>query len=153
MVRLTLGLATCLGVFVLPFLLPPTYFQGVSASNLAGFNNEVAAVAAASLGMLVFLLALRWPEILGIDRVGSAAEEVAALEDYGRMPRLVVGGVVLLWGCAVLLFGAQIIRSGFRYEYDWGYFLNRIIVHADYGRALYSQMEFAYGPLLVDLPI
>ncbi len=61
--------------------------------------------------------------------------------------------VVLLWGAAVFLFGEQIIWSGFRYEYDWGYFLNRMSMHADFGRKLYSQMEFPYGPWLLEFPI
>ena len=42
-------LATCFGVFLLPFLLPPPYLAGVSAANVAGFNNKVAALAAAAL--------------------------------------------------------------------------------------------------------
>ena len=150
-VRLTILLATCMGVFVLPFLSPARYFQGVSASNLAGFNNEVAALAAASLGTLVFFLALKWPQIVGQDRVELAAELQA--QEQGRISRRLVGAVALLWGGAVLLFGLTIIWLGVRYEYDWGYFLNRISTHADFGRKLYSQMEFPYGPWLLEFPI
>jgi hypothetical protein len=150
-VRLIILLATCLGVFILPFLLPARYFQGVSASNLAGFNNEVAAISAALLGTVVFFLALKWPQLVGRDRV----EPPAAFEAQGdgRISRRLVGAVVLLWGGAVLLFGLTIIWMGVRYEYDWGYFLNRISVHAEFGRKLYSEMEFAYGPLLIDLAV
>ena len=140
-----------MGVFVLPFLSPARYFQGVSASNLAGFNNQVAALAAASLGTLVFLLALKWPQIVGQDRVEPAAELQA--QEQGRISRRLVGAVVLLWGGAVLLFGLAIIWMGVRYEYDWGYFLNRMSVHAEFGRKLYSEMEFAYGPLLLDFAV
>lgn len=75
------------------------------------------------------------------------------IQERGRISRLLVGVVALLWGGAVLLFGIAIIRSGVRYEYDWGYFLNRISVHAEFGRELYTQMEFAYGPLLLYGPI
>jgi len=150
-VRLTILLATCFGVFVLPFLLPARYFQGVSASNLAGFNNEVAALSAAILGTLVFFLALKWPQILGRDGVDPVAELQA--QEQGRISRRLVGAVVLLWGAAVLLFGLTIIWMGVRYEYDWGYFLNRISVHAEFGRKLYSEMEFAYGPLLIDFAV
>src|ERR1700730_18260471 len=152
-IRLTILLATCLGVFILPFLLPAPYFQGVSASNLAGFNNEIAALAAASLGTLVFLLALKWPQILGEDSFGPAADGRVQLKEHGPISSGLVGVVVLLWGGAVFLFGLQIIRFGVRYEYDWGYFLNRISMHADFGRKLYSQMEFPYGPWLLELPI
>jgi hypothetical protein len=152
-VRFAILLVTCLGVFVLPFLLPPPYFQGASASNLAGFNNKVAALAAASLGTLVFLLALKWPQILGKDSFGPAADGGVQLKQHGRISSGLVGVVVLLWGGAVFLFGVQIIRLGVRYQYDWGYFLNRISMHADFGRKLYSQMEFPYGPWLLEFPI
>jgi hypothetical protein len=152
-IRLAILLATCVGVFVAPFLLPARYFQGVSASNLAGFNNEVAALAAASVGTLVFLLALKWPQISGEGGFEPAADGGTRLKEHGRISRGLVGVVVLLWGGAVFLFGVQIIRSGMRYEYDWGYFLNRISVHADFGRKLYSQMEFPYGPWLLEFPI
>src|ERR1700730_7011267 len=54
-------LATCFGVFVLPFLLPPPYLAGISAANVAGYNNKVASLAAAALGTLVCFAALRWP--------------------------------------------------------------------------------------------
>jgi hypothetical protein len=151
--RFTILLVTCLCVFILPFLLPPPYFQGVSASNLAGFNNEIAALAAASLGTLVFLLALKWPQILGEDSFGPAADGEVGLKKHSRISSGLVGVVVLLWGGAVFLFGLQIIRLGVRYEYDWGYFLNRISMHADFGRKLYSQMEFPYGPWLLEFPI
>lgn len=153
-IRLGILLATCLGVFALPFLFPAPYFQGVSASNLAGFNNTVASMAAAGMGTLVFFLALKWPQISDLDRPGldrdaSVKGDEAARSEQGRLSRPLVAAVVLLWGGAVLLFGVQIIRLGTRYEYDWGYFLNRISVHHDFGRKLYTQMEFAYGPLLL----
>ena len=150
-IRLAILLATCLGVFVLPFLLPAPYFQGVSASNLAGFNNSIAALSAAILGTVVFFLALKWPQIVGQRSVEPTAE--MQIQERGRISRVLVGVVALLWGGAVLLFGIAIIRSGVRYEYDWGYFLNRISVHAEFGRELYTQMEFAYGPLLLYGPI
>lgn len=152
-VRLAILLATCLGVFVLPFLLPPPYFQGVSASNLTGFNNKVAALAAACLGTLVFFLALKWPQITVAGGIEQAGGEGLRREEHGRLSRPLVCAVVLLWGGAVLLFGVQIIRSGMRYQYDWGYFINQISMHADFGRRLYTQIEFPYGPLLFYGPI
>jgi hypothetical protein len=152
-VRFAILFATCLGVFILPFLLPAPYFQGVSASNLAGFNNEIAALAAASLGTLVFLIALKWPQILGENSLGPVAAGGVQLDEQRRISRRLVGAVVLLWGGAVLLFGLTIIWLGVRYEYDWGYFLDRISVHAEFGRKLYSEMEFAYGPLLLDFAV
>jgi hypothetical protein len=150
-VRLAILLATCLGVFALPFLLPSRSLQAVSASNLAGFNNGVAALVAAALGSIVFFLALKWPQIVARDGVETAAE--LQVQDHGRISRRLVAAVILLWGVGVLLFGLTIIWLGVRYEFDWGYFLNRISAHADFGRKLYSQMEFPYGPWLMEFPI
>jgi hypothetical protein len=134
-------------------MFPAPYFEGVSASNLAGFNNEVAALAAAGLGTLVFFLALKWPQITEADGVEQAGREGLRREEHGRLSRLLVGAVVLLWGGVILLFGGQIIRLGMRYTYDWGYFINRVSMHADFGRKLYTQIEFPYGPLLFYGPI
>jgi hypothetical protein len=122
-------------------------------SNLAGFNNEVSATAAAVLGVIVFLLALKWPQMLDAYRTEPRAGEEDLGDEPGRISRLLVSAVVLLWGGGVLLFGMEILRMGIRYEFDWGYFVDRMSVHADFGRKLYSQMEFAYGPLLLDCPL
>src|SRR3984893_11903954 len=84
-------LATCFGVFVLPFLLPPPYLAGISAANVAGFNNKVASLAAAALGTCVFFTALRWPR--------SGPEQGNA--DFGKLPRLLVLTTVVVCGSMV----------------------------------------------------
>jgi hypothetical protein len=145
-IRLGILCVTCLGVFVLPFFLPAPYFQGVSASNLAGFNNKVAAVAAAGVALAVFLLVLRWPHI------GQVRSELPSFERERLSPGLVFT-IGLVWGAAVLVFGMLIIRAGVTYPGDWGYFINRVSMHADFGRRLYTQIEFPYGPLLFYGPI
>ncbi len=147
-IRLVILLATCFGVFVLPFLLPAPYFEGVSASILAGFNNKVAALAAAGLGTLIFFLALKWPQIIEAHTDGPSRND-----EHGRLSRLLVTAVVLLWGGATLLFGLQICRLGTRYTHDWGYFINRVSMYSDFGRSLYTQIEFSYGPLLFYGPV
>jgi hypothetical protein len=152
-IRLALLLATCFGVFVLPFLLPPAYIQGVSASNLAGFNNKVAALAAAGLGTLTFLLALIWPHRLGLRNVLPVQEKKLQTRDYSRIPRTIVAAVVFVWGAAISLFGLQIIRLGMRYLNDWGYFIDQASMYEDFGRRLYTQIEFSYGPLLFYGPV
>jgi len=152
-IRLAILLATCLGVFVLPFLLPAPYFQGVSASNLAGFNNRVAAVTAAVFGTLVFFLALKWPQITEAHGGTPTSGELLQLDEHARLSRRWVGAIVLLWGGAIFLFGVQIIRSGYQFTNDWGYFINRVSMHVDFGRKLYTQIEFPYGPLLFYGPI
>jgi hypothetical protein len=151
--RLAILSATCFGVFVLPLLLPPAYIQGVSASNLAGFNNKVAALAAACLGTLVFFLGLKWPRVIGLRDVPWAQVEGLHGNEYGRLSRGVVSAVVLLWGSAIFLFGLQIIRLGIRYLNDWGYFIDRAGMYEDFGRRLYTQIEFSYGPLLFYSPV
>ena len=113
----------------------------------------VSAVAAAGMATLVFFLSLKWPWITGVDGIEQNGGRQGTREAHGRLSRPLVCAVVLLWGGAVLLFGVQIIRLGVRYEYDWGYFINRVSMHGDFGRRLYTQMEFAYGPLLLYGPI
>jgi hypothetical protein len=152
-IRIGIFLATCLGVFVLPFLLPPPYFQGVSASNLAGFNNRVAAVAAAGMALVVFLLALAWPQIAGVDGTSPGSGEGFPYTEESRLSRSLVAVVALFWGTVVSLAGIMIIRMGITFPGDWGYFINRVSMHADFGRKLYTQIEFPYGPLLFYGPI
>ncbi len=41
-----------------------------------------------------------------------------------------------------------IAHSHLRYIADAGYFIEQMSSHAEYGRSLYTQLEFAYGPLL-----
>src|ERR1700722_3153509 len=84
-------LATCFGVFIAPFLLPPPYLAGISAANVAGFNNKVASLAAAALGTCVFFTALRWPR--------SGPEQGNA--DFGKLPRLLVLTTVVVCGSMV----------------------------------------------------
>ena len=150
-IRLATLLATCFGVFVLPFLIPTPYVHGISASNLAGFNNQVAVGSAALVGILIFFLALKWPGLLGQTHVSASGSSSDGEPEH--LSKSLILAVALIWGIAVLLFGLQIIRMDFRYEYDWGYFVNRMEVYGDFGRHLYSQMEFAYGPLLLQLPL
>lgn len=129
------------------------YFEGVSASNLAGFNNRVAAVAAAGLATLVFFLALKWPQLPDDPSRDPASAEPLQPDEPARLSNRWVAIVVLLWGAGIFLFGMQIIRSGFRYTNDWDYFINRVSMHADFGRKLYTQIEFPYGPLLFYGPL
>jgi hypothetical protein len=151
--RVGILFATCLGVFVLPFLVPPAYVHGVSASNLAGFNNKVAAVAAAGLATLVFFLGLLWPKWLGLRDGLRGPERRQQGNEPVRIPRAIVAAVVVVWGSAICVFGLQIIRLGMRYLHDWGYFIDLISMHEDYGRNLYTQIEFSYGPLLFYGPV
>jgi hypothetical protein len=135
-------LATCFGVFILPLLLPPPYLAGISAANVAGFNNKVASLAAAALGTFVFFAALRWPR-LNEERSGG---------DFGKLPRLLVITTASLCGCMVALLSYLIAISHQDYG-DGRYFMRQISMHVDYGRKLYDQIELPYGPLLFYGPV
>jgi hypothetical protein len=130
-------LATCFGVFVLPFLLPPPYLAGISAANVAGFNNKVASLAAAALGTFVGFAAFRWPQGRQVRRDG----------DFGRLPNWLVLTTVILCGCMVALLSYLIAISRQHYG-DGRYFIRQISMYVEYGRRLYDQIEFPYGPLL-----
>lgn len=134
---------TCLGVFVLPFLLPPPIIEGVSAANAAGFNNRVAALAAAILSLIVFFKELRWPS-------RKVNEE---RNDDGPLQLSVVLAVAIVCGGFIAVLGWLIVLSHLRYIGDAGYFIEQISSHTDYGRKLYDQIEFPYGPLLFYIPI
>jgi hypothetical protein len=138
---LCIFLATCFGVFILPFLLPPPYLAGISAANVAGFNNKVASLVAAALGTFVFFAALGWPR----------SKQERSNSDFGKLPRLLVLTTVVLCGCMVALLSYLLAISRLPYG-DGGYFMRQISMHFDYGRKLYDQIEFTYGPLLFYAP-
>ncbi len=154
-------LATCFGVFVLPFLLPPPVIQGVSIANAAGFNNKVAAVAAALMSITVLLFQLRQSsglryflrprELLRL-RSGSIEDQHLAHADQ-RLSVSVIASVVAVVLAVYGLLSWLIVISHQRYMGDAGYFIEQISAHADYGRRLYDQIEFPYGPLLFYAPI
>ena len=135
--------ATCFGVFVLPFFFPPPYLAGISVANVAGFNNKIATVVAASLSVLVLLVALqrRWPKW----------EHPA--NEYSRLSRPLVLTTIAIFSVLLTLTCWIVIRSQDRYMNDWGYFIRQISMHADYGRKVYEQIEFPYGPLIFYGPI
>ncbi len=130
--------ATCFGVFVLPFFFPPPYLKGISIANVAGFNNKVAAVAAAVLSVFVFLFSFRRP----------LKKSQQPLGDYGRLSNRDVWIPAVIFGGVLTLLSWLVIRSHMRYLKDAGYFIEQISLHTDYGRKLYAQIDFPYGPLL-----
>src|ERR1700761_6472 len=139
--RLCIFLATCFGVFVLPFLLPPPPLAGISAANVAGFNNKVASLAAAALGVFVFFAALRTPHPTERNPAG-----------FGAIPARFILAATILCGCMVAGLCYVVAISGEPYG-DSQYFMHQIMMHADYGRKLYDQIEFTYGPALFYGPI
>src|ERR1700722_2931281 len=102
---LCIFLATCFGGFIAPFLLPPPYLAGISAANVAGFNNKAAPLAAAALGTFVFLAALRWPRL----------KPERSNPDFGKLPRLLVLTTVVLCGFMVAGLSYLVAISGLQY--------------------------------------
>ena len=134
----TTALATCFGVFVLPFLLPPAPIQAISAANTAGFNNRVAAVAAAviSVGVLLAAWRLRLQLPFAVDA------------DCKPMSQRWIAGWSLGLVTAMAVLCAIAYLADLRYLWESRYFIEQMSKATDYHRRLYAQLEFPYGPLL-----
>ncbi len=131
------------GVFVLPFLIPPVVRPVVSVANSAGFNNRVSGLAAAWASLLS--LAIFW-------RFSAPIRLPQAADCQPMSRRFIVGwslGTTAITACGVLL----IYSAHVRYMSDYGYFIGQMSSAANYGRKLYSEIEFPYGPLLFYPPI
>lgn len=141
---ITMVIASLL-IFVLPLHVPVPYRPTVSASYIAGFNNRVAIIAAAGLSVLVFLLTL-W-----LQPRSAATPRTDAWLDT-REERLDARFIAAVTGISALvlsLCGGLVAASHMNYLGDSGYFIEQAMVRQDTGRALYTQLEFAYGPLLL----
>lgn len=135
-VGLAVGAVTALLVFAVPFAVPVTVVQTVSASYVAGFNNRVAILSAAAIGALVLLWSW-W-----------RSERADDADDEQKLPWRWVAFTIGATCLFTLLAGWLVARSHLRYLADAGYFMEQMAAHGDYGRGLYTQLEFAYGPLL-----
>ena len=129
--------AAC-AVFLLPLHVPVEFQPTVSASYIAGFNNRAASLAAAAIGGCVLLWA--W--------FRSRGEKVDAETTSGRIGLRFVVAVIALTCIFFAVTGWMVAASHLRYLADAGYFIEQMSSHAEYGGALYTQLEFAYGPLL-----
>lgn len=137
----TTGLVGALLIFVAPFFVPSRPIQSVSASYLAAFNNTVAIRAAAVLSFLVYLWAV-WRRTL-------VRPEACVQEEGLVLDRRFLAGVILANAAVLAFSGSLVMASGTRYLGDAGYIIEQASVLRDTGRSLYSQIEFAYGPLLI----
>lgn len=133
------GAAAC--IFLLPLFVPVPPTDTVSTSYLAGFNNSVAVAAAAMFSILVLILAA----LRSLSLPPSASEALGS-------ERLSLGFTLtcVVLSALVLAFCAHfVVTSRDRYLADAGYFIEQATTRRDTGRALYTQLEFAYGPLLL----
>lgn len=140
-VALAAGCIGALLIFVVPFYVPMKPLQSVSASYIAGFNNTVAIRSAAGLSVCVYLWAV-WRKKRETPKTWNCKTTLP-------LDRRFVAWV-LLANAAVLTFcGSLVMNSGSRYLGDAGYIVEQATVLRDTGRSLYTQIEFAYGPLLI----
>ena len=132
---------TALLVFVLPLYVPMRPIQTASASYLAGFNNGVALFCAVGTSVAV-LLGTLWAQRHNIHHVPVLAEQAKLTAGF-------VAGVTLASALVLGVCGWLVAASHMRYLGDAGYIIEQATVRRDTGRALYTQIEFAYGPLLL----
>lgn len=132
--------ATALLVFVFPFAVPSPFVPTISASYVAGFNNRAAAVAAALIGISVLFWSWR--------RSRPTDSPFLSDREPERLGPLSIR-IVVLATCAFFAIAEWLVaQSHLRYIADVGYFIEQMTSHAEYGRTLYTELEFAYGPLL-----
>lgn len=141
---LTLAVAG-LCIFVLPLVVPVRPTDTISTSYLAGFNNTVATLSAAGISVLTLLFTLKTRH-----RTARVADKKIPHDDKLSLPYL--AGVILVSAAVLALCGRFVAASHNRYLGDAGYFIEQATVRLCTGRSLYTQLEFAYGPLLL-LPI
>lgn len=141
---LIIGGLTAVGVFLLPFLFPPSR-PSFSASYTAGFNNRVAAVAAVVVAALSFALA--WKYRLYPSRPSSAEDS-----DKGPIPLRLVIWCVLASAVFIATFGYLLCRADIALV-DNRFFLEYIDDVARYHQHIYTDFSFSYGPLLLYFPV
>ena len=135
------GLTTCFAVFLLPYQFPPTAFV-LSASYIAGFSNRVAAIAAALISIIVFLISPKGTAVA--NRVQDPGQE--------RIPRrylwITLGIFLLCEGAIAVCVHASPHAYG-----EEVYGLDRFYQLAVLHRVPLRDFEFGYGPILVYIPM
>lgn len=136
--------ALCVGaylaIFHFPFWVPP-HEPTLSAAYSAGFNNRVASIAAVLSGLLSFALARSLRESTSAPRVGGHSLPISALWI-----------ALLVYGVLLAIASAFVVKTPHAYG-EANYFLNRIDQIAVSGRVPFKEFEFAYGPLLLYVPV
>jgi hypothetical protein len=131
-------LATCFGVFVLPFLLPPPPLQIISSANAAEFNNHIAIAVSILLAFVVLACAYR----------SGISVRLPEANDCGSMPRPFVLGWILAMTATVALYGSLAYLTDLHYATEANYFLQQLSKADAYKLRIYGDVEFGYGPLL-----
>jgi hypothetical protein len=132
--------AALVAVFGLPFIFPASH-PVPSQAYVVGYNNHVAAASLALVSALVFLLSLP-----------GEGDGVANFSDESRISwRWLVGALLLVaaWNGTL----SWIVFAAHAYAVEDFYFLPQLEKYYFLHRHLYSQIEFAYGPLLFYPPV
>jgi hypothetical protein len=137
----TIGVLTAVGVFLLPFLFPPSR-PSLSAAYTAGFNNRVAAVAAVFVAVLSFALA--WKFHFFPNRTQNPDREPTPIW-------LVISCVAV--SAAVTAAVAYLLCKVDLASVDNRYFLEYMDDVSRYHQRIYVDFSFAYGPLLLYFPL
>ena len=131
------SIAGFLAAFVFPFLFPLK--QAVfSPAYTVGGNNRVGAFAVAAVAMLTAAACLRFS-------IGPRGLRVTTATAGPGRPQLWLSVGIVVTFSAVL--SILVVRSGLYYA-DAGYFITQLRSGLVFHRALYREVEFAYGPLL-----
>lgn len=138
---LAIGSLAALGVFLVPFLFPPSH-PSLSASYTAGFNNRVAALAAAFVGLLSFALA--WKFQLFPNRAHDP--------DRRSIPLWLATSCLAVTAAFNAAFGLLLCRAEVA-SVDNRYFLEYMDDVFRYHERIYADFSFAYGPLLLYFPL
>ncbi len=128
-------------VFVLPLWVPVKPVYGISASYLAGFNNSAAILGAIALSVAVLSLASL------AQRRHPPTQHVPVTD--GPLTWHFAAAVIACSSVILGSAGALVTAAHQRYLGDAGYIIEQASAWSDTGRKLYSQIEFAYGPLLL----
>jgi len=126
--------ATYAAVFVVPYRFPLRE-PVLSDTWTAGSNNQVAAIGLAIVSVLVTLVC--WYRTSPILQDGT---------DDRLSRRYLIGGIAaaILWTATL----GTLVARAHMYWGDEGYFLNQLRTGLVFHREIYTQFEFAYGPLL-----
>lgn len=129
------------GVFVFPFFFPPTDLSPSSAYAV-GFNNRVAEVATAFVACLTFLIAWRF----------RLYPRTTPHRDARPTPRYLLA-LCLAAAAAFNAFSGWLLARINLTDPDPLYFLESMDDVIRYHLHIYSGFNFAYGPLLLYVPI
>ena len=150
------GLALLLGAFaafILPFLVPGSNVPVYSSAWAGGADNRAATLglAAISVGVLLITALYGWDRRREKDSLDAfKAEKNVIAERLSPLLFFVGSALVALW---TLFWGFAILRSGLRVG-ETNYFLEQTRNAAGLGlkapMVLYRDLEFPYGPLLLE---